>query len=207
MSTLLVDNLGVTSGNAILARTPNVFYWPGAHVQTVFNLCETRAYYYVPNNDGGQRANYGPNYSRQGGVPISQLNLTIAPTSNRSWVQIEFNIFYETNENIIFNVLRDGQLISSPNIVDQPATNTTGRWVGAGVSRYDNNGDSTPSYIQLNWMDQPGTIEPVTYSVAVISSNGSEYAFTLNSTLSNYQFGGDAYEQGVSFTIANEIAR
>jgi hypothetical protein len=56
-------------------------------------------------------------------------------------------------------------------------------------------------------MDQPGTIEPVTYSIAAISSGASEFALTLNCTLSNYQFGADAYEQGVSFTIANEIAR
>jgi hypothetical protein len=207
MSTLLVDNLGVTSGNAVLARAPNTFYWPGAHVQTVFNLCETRAYYYIPNNDGGQRANYGPNYSQPGGVPIKQLDVTIAPTSNRSWIQIEFNMFYEAAVDNIFNVLRDGQLISSPNLGDQPGTNATGRWVGAGVSRYDNNNDSTPSYIQLNWMDQPGTIEPVTYSIAVISSNGLEGSLTLNCTLANYQFGADAYEQGVSFAIVNEIAR
>lgn len=207
MSTLLVDNLRPTSGNSILARAPNAFYWPGAHVQTVFTYCETRAYYYSPNNDGGQRADYGANYSQFGGVPIRPLDVTITPTSNRSWIQVEFNMFYEAHQDMIFNILRDGQLISTPNPIDIQNNLVNGRWVGAGVSRYDNNNDSTPSYIQLNWIDQPGTIEPVTYSIATIGAGSGQYALTLNCTLANYQNGGDAYEQGVSFSIANEIAR
>lgn len=207
MSQLLVDNIAPTSGTLVYTYTPNVVYWPGAHVQTVFNRVETRMYAYAPNNDASARDTYGANYSYDGGFPIRQLDITIAPTSERSWIQLEWNIFYETNENVLFNVLRDGNIISTPNNGDTINPYVQGKWVGAGVSRYDNNGDSTPSYIQLNWMDNPSTIEPVTYSVAIKSSNGNNYDFTLNCTLSNYQNGADAYEQGVSFAIANEIAR
>jgi hypothetical protein len=207
MSQLLVDNIAPTSGSIVAAYNPNVFYWPGAHVQTVFNRVETRMYAWAPNNDGNARGDYGANYSYDGGFPIRMLDISIAPTSERSWIHLEWNIFYETNENVLFNILRDGNIISTPGVGDVVDAYVQGKWVGAGVSRYDNNGDSTPSYIQLNWIDNPSTIETVTYSVAIKSSNGNAYDFTLNATLSNYQNGGDAYEQGVSFAIANEIAR
>lgn len=206
MSALNVDSIIPESGSNIFCYRPNTVAWPGGTVQVVHNMVFKRVYYSIPNNDGGMRGDVFAEGINQGGTIIRPLDITIAPKSRRNCVQLEFNIFYEAHQDIVFAVLRDGNLIGA---ADSPNVDaySIGRWVGAGVSRYDNNNDSTPSYIQLNWIDNPSTINPVTYSVAVKSAGGSNFDFTLNATLSNYLDGADAYEQGVSFAIAQEIGR
>jgi hypothetical protein len=161
-----------------------------------------RFYYAVPTNDGGMRADSFAEGSNQGGTIIRPLDITITPRSRRSFINVEFNLFYETHHNVVFVVLRDGNLIGS----QWGSGYNQGKWSGAAVARYDNNDDSTPSYLNLPWIDCPGTTHPVTYSIAVKSSDSAARSLTLNSTLSNYQFGADAYEQGCSFSIAQEIA-
>lgn len=202
MSGILTDSIQST-GSDIRIQAPNVLYSPGHIVQVQWNRSMERYYYSVPNNDSGMRGSSFAEGINQGGVIIRPLDITITPTSVNSFINVEFNMFYEANNNIVFSVLREGTLIGAQYYggdYDQ------GRWVGAGVSRYDNNNDSTPSYIQLNWIDRPAVVSPVTYSIAAKSSDSSNYSMTLNSTYSNYQNGSNSYEQGVSFTIAQEIA-
>lgn len=188
--------------NVIRVAQPNVLYAPGHVVQVKWNMSMERFYYTIPNNDGGMRADIFAEGINQGGTIVRALDISIQPKSVNSWIFVEFNVFYEGDHNMVFSILRDGQLVGA----QYGSGYNQGRWNGAGVSRYDNNNDSTPSYINLPWVDRPGTLDPVTYSFAVKSSGGSNYGWTLNSTLANYQFGGDAYEQGVSFSIAQEIA-
>lgn len=188
--------------NVVRVAQPNVLYAPGHVVQVKWNMSMERFYYTIPNNDGGMRGDIFAEGIQQGGTIIRALDISIQPKSVNSWIFVEFNVFYEGDHNMVFSILRDGQLVGA----QYGSGYNQGRWNGAGVSRYDNNNDSTPSYINLPWVDQPGTLDPVTYSFAVKSSGGSNYGWTLNSTLSAYQFGSDAYEQGVSFSIAQEIA-
>lgn len=201
MSRLNVNTLQGPS-NEIRVAYPNCVYAPGHIIQVKWNLSMERFYYAVPNNDGGMRGDSFAEGSNQGGTIIRPLDITITPKSRRSFINVEFNLFYETNNNVVFVVLRDGNLIGS----QWGSGYNQGKWSGAAVSRYDNNDDSTPSYLNLPWIDCPGTTHPVTYSIAVKSSDSAGRSLTLNSTISNYQFGADAYEQGCSFSIAQEIA-
>lgn len=206
MSALNVNTITPESGTNVFCYRPNVVAWPGGTVQVVHNTVFKRVYYSIPNNDGGMRGDVFAEGINQGGTILRPLDIVIAPKSRRNFVQLEFNIFYEAHQDIVFTVLRDGNLIGAQN-TELINSYGTGRWVGAAVSRYDNNNDSTPSYLQLNWIDNPSTINPVTYSVAVKSAGGSNFDITLNCTLSNYLDGADGYEQGTSFAIAQEIGR
>jgi hypothetical protein len=169
-----------------------------------------RYYLSVPNNDGGMRNDFSGLGQPWGGTPIRPLDIAIKPHSIKSAIHVEFNMFYEAPNDVVFTVLRDDALIGASYSgwgTTLNAQNSAGRWIGAGVSRYDNNNDSTPSYIQLNWIDSPGTTDWVNYSIAAKGSGGSNHTMTINTTISAYQNGQDAYETGVSFSIAQEIAR
>lgn len=203
MSVLKVDNIT----GPVRVAYPNAVYAPGHIVQVQYSVAMQRHYYTVPNNDGGMRADTFAEGVHEGGVIVRPLDVSIKPRSRDSFIFIEFNVFYEGGNDIVFTILRDGSMVGAA----QPDHEVIGRWgaskqQGIGVSRYDNNYDSTPSYIQVPWIDRPGKTEWVTYSFAVKSSGGSSQSFTLNTTLTNYQNGADAYEQGVSFGIAQEIA-
>jgi hypothetical protein len=201
MSQLNVNTLR-SPGTVIRVPDPNRIYAPGHIIQVKWKMSMERMYYSIPNNDGGMRGDIFAQGIHQGGTIIRPLDITIAATSINSWVHVEFNLFFEGSHNIVFSVLRDGQLVGA----QYNGAQNAGRWVGAGVSRYDNNNDSTPSYINLPWVDRPGHTQPVTYSIAAKSSGASNLTLTLNATLANYLNGADAYEQGVSFSIAQEIA-
>jgi hypothetical protein len=201
MSQLKFNELQGTS-NIVRVESPNVIYAPGHVIQVKWNLSMERFYYAIPDNDSGMRGSSFAEGSNQGGTIIRPLDITIIPKSVNSWIHVEFNMFFEANHNQVFSILRDGQLIGA-GFQDGGAD---GRYVGAGVARYDANDDSTPAYLHLPWIDRPGTTSAVTYSIAAKNSAGSNQSLTLNSTIANYQFGADAYEQGCSFSIAQEIA-
>ena len=202
MSGIRVNTLtGV--GNILRVKRPNCMYTPGHVITVSHSIVMERFYYNIPNNDGANRADHvSEGYNNSGSYTIEPLNITITPKSPDSWIFVEFNMFYETDTNVNFVVLRDNNLIGA----QWASGYNTGRWVGAATAKYDNNNSSTPSYLNLPWVDRPGTIEPVTYSIGAKSSNGSTYNLILNATYSNYRNGSDDLEQGVSFAIAQEIA-
>jgi len=188
--------------NIIRVQQPNCIYAPGHIIQVKWAISMERFYYAIPNNDDGMRGGSFAEGSNQGGTIIRPLDMTITPKSKNSFIHVEFNLFYETNHNVVFTVLRDGNLIGA----QMGSGYNQGRWVGAAPSRYDNNDSSTPSYLNLPWIDCPATTGPVTYSIAAKSSDATARSLTLNSTLSNYEFGADAFEQGCSFCIGQEIS-
>jgi hypothetical protein len=202
MSRLNVNTLQGPS-NIVRVAYPNRLYAPGHIIQVAHTVSQERIYYQLSNQDGGQRSAYGENWY-DGGRVISQLNVTITPTSVDSYIFVEFNVFFECPNDVVFTIARDFNTVGSS--FDQISALNMGKWMGAGSGRYDNNNSSTPSYINLPWIDRPGTLEPVTYMFVGKSSNSSDQAFTLNSTLTDYQNGSDNCEQGVSFSIAQEIA-
>lgn len=186
---------------------PNAIYAPGHIVQVRYSVAMQRIYYSVPNNDGGMRADTFAEGIHEGGVIIRPLDVSIKPRSIDSFIFVEFHLFYEATTDVVLTILRDGNMVGTA----QPDAAIIGmqgasKQQGIGVTRYDNNNDSTPQYINLPWVDRPGTTEWVTYSLAAKSSNSSTQTLTLNTTMTNYQNGTDAYETGVSFGIAQEIA-
>jgi hypothetical protein len=202
MSGLKFNTLQGLSGNTVRVASPNVLYAPGHIIQVKWSLSMQRVYYTVPNNDGGMRGDIFAEGVNQGGTIIRPLDITIKPKTTNSYIFVEFNLFYEANHDLVFTVLRDGMLIGA----QWGSGYNQGKWTGAAPSRYDNNDSSTPSYLNLPWIDRPGTVGEVTYSIAAKSSNSGNRSLTLNSTIVNYQNGTDAYEQGCSFSIAQEIA-
>jgi hypothetical protein len=203
MSVLKVD----TVTGPVRVAYPSAVYAPGHIVQVQYNVAMQRYYYTVPNNDGGLRGGNFAEGSNEGGVIVRPLDISIKPRSVDSFIFVEFNVFYECANDIVFSILRDGNTVGAA----QPDASVIGfygasKQQGLGVATYDNNNDSTPHYINLPWVDRPGTTEWVTYNFAVKSSNSSQHSFILNATYTNYQNGADNYEQGVSFAIAQEIA-
>lgn len=211
MSILAVNTIQQESGQGfVYCFNPSTLYSPGSVVQVIHSTVMERFYLNVPNNDGGMRNDFSGLGQPWGGCIIRPLDIAIKPHSIKSAIHIEFNMFYEAHQDIVFTVLRDDALIGASysgwgTTLDAP--NSAGRWIGAGVSRYDNNNDSTPSYIQLNWIDSPGSTDWHNYSIAAKSAGSSNFTMTVNTTISAYQNGQDAYETGVSFSIAQEIAR
>jgi len=199
--TLRVDNIYGAS-NVVRVANPNVLYAPGHIVDVSYTVSMERMYYTIPTNDGGMRGDSFAEGSNQGGTILRPLDVTIIPKSPDSWIFIEFNVFYEAHHDIVFTVLRDGMLVGA----QWGSGYNQGMWTGAAPSRYDNNNDSTPSYLNLPWIDRPGKTQPVTYSFAAKASGATARDMTLNCTYTNYLNGADYYEQGVSFSIAQEIA-
>ena len=205
MSALNVNTLeGPTGVNQIRMKYPSVLYAPGHIVQVRFNQVFQRVYMNPPTNDGGMRGDNQAGDVFSGGIIIRPMDISIKPSTPRSAIYIEFCMHYEASADTVFTILRDKNLIGAQYQMEDL---NAGKWVGAGITRYDNNNDSTPSYICIPWVDYPGTTEWVSYHVAVKSSNSSGQTFILNGTFSNYPNGADAYEIGTSFSIAQEIAR
>jgi len=202
--TLKVDNISGVS-NVLRVAHPNVIYQPGQIIQVKWSRAMQRIRYNIPNNDGGSRGDVFATGISEGGTVIRPLDVTIQPKSLDSYIFVEFCVAYEAHHDIVFNIVRDGMLVGAAfGNVNDVVYNS--RWTGAGISRYDNNNDSTPSHICLPWVDRPGTTSPVTYGFAARSSGGSNHEFMLNTTYGSYLNGQDAYEVGVSFGIAQEIA-
>jgi hypothetical protein len=205
MSSLHVNTLeGPTGVNEIRMKSPSILYAPGHIVQVRHNTVFTRVYMNPPNNDGGMRGDNQAGDVYDGGLIIRPMDISIRPSSPRSCIYVEFCMFYEAGHDTVFSILRDFSLVGAQY---QMTDLNAARWVGAGGARYDNNNDSTPSYICLPWFDFPGTTEQVTYSIAAKSSNSSSQTLILNGTFANYPNGADAHEIGTSFSIAQEIAR
>ena len=202
--TLKVNNISAI-GSSVRIAHPNAIYQPGQIIQVRWSRAMQRLRYNIPNNDGGSRGDIFANGISEGGTIIRPLDVTITPKSLDSYIFIEFCVAYETNHNVVFNIVRDGMLVGAAfgNVND---LNYNSRWTGAGVSRYDNNDSSTPSHICLPWVDRPGTTDPVTYGFAVRSGGGANHEFMLNTTYGSYLNGQDDHEVGVSFGIAQEIA-
>lgn len=201
MKRLNVNNITGTN-NIIRMQKPNAFYSPGNIVQVAYSICEERYYQAVPRRREGFLSEWG-GQAQHGGVPIEPLNVVIEPRSENSWMLVEFHLFYEVSNDVNFVILRDENLVGSQyygSDVNQ------GVWSSLAPSRYDNNDDSTPSYLNCCCFDRPGRTTPVTYKLATISSNGNNYTARINVTHSNYVNGADAYEIGVSFGIVQEIA-
>lgn len=188
MSRLVTDEIVGRQDNNHLVTIPNgtTLYAPGQVIQTAWKKMDFHAAYSA-NND---------NVSRD----ISGLNLTLTLKKPNSQVFIQWWIFYETFYNVTFQAKRDGAVIGFNNDVGNV------RWSGIGVGENEHSFDeaSTPSYLNMCYLDTPGSVGPFTYSLGVRSSDATNRTLWVNrSTLTV----GDFYEGGVSWCMIQEIAR
>jgi hypothetical protein len=202
MSQLIVDTIR-SNGSVVRVEKPNVLNIPGHIVDTTFNVAMQQFYYKIPSNNDSMRGSHVAEGAYGPGMIIRPLDITVTPKTPNNWFHIEWNVHFEAHHDVVFNAARDGQYIGGQLY---GGDQNQSRWNGLGVSRYDNNNDSTPSYINMSIMDRPGTISPTTYSFCVRTSDNAQREMVLNCTLGSYENGTDNHEIGVSFAIAQEIA-
>jgi hypothetical protein len=188
MSTLITDELrGSAQGNHLISVPNNTtLYAPGHVIQTVWRKFDSHATY----------NSYNDNASRD----ISGLDLTITLKRSNSLVHIKWWLFYECHHDITFQAKRNGSVIGFNNEVGNV------RWSGIGCAEYEHSYDlnSTPSYMHLCYVDQPGSVGPHTYTLGSRASAGTNYDIRINRAWGAFQ---DSHEAGVSWSMIEEIAQ
>jgi len=103
---------------------------------------------------------------------VSVLNIAITPKRLNSKIVLQWMINCEVGLETVFLVYRDSILIG------YNTAQGNVQWSCVAVAPYDNNNASTPSNINITWIDTPNTTSVTTYSVRVRASDTS-YANTL----------------------------
>jgi len=132
------------------------------------------------------------------GVAITQLNLTITPVRADSVIWLRWTIFYELQQDNMFLVHKDGNLIGYNTLRGNV------RWSGILAPNYAGDDSSTPLISTVNWFDPALNTAARTYSLAVRSSSSGTHTFAFNRPIGNV--GTDGNEVGHSWGFAREIA-
>jgi hypothetical protein len=211
MSQLKVNTIQGNTSSTVFINSPSSLYMPGSVVQVRYKVSMDRVYYRVQNNDrrpGPENNIIRPTQTQA--TLLEPLEIVVQPKSINSWFYIEYNIFCEASWDNTMGVARNNNSISGGQALQQiPEAGLYDTWLnsnGVAVLHYDNNTDSTPINVVFGWWDRPQTLNPVTYTPWVKNANNRDDGFVLNATWSNYQNGGDSYEQGVSFGLVEEWA-
>lgn len=133
---------------------------------------------------------------------IDPLSITITPIYDNSKIIVRWMVNGELHQDNVFRVYKNGAL--APNGKNN---NIGGRWVGYASGFYDRDENSTPSNWSIVYIDNPSTLTPVTYQLAVGSSSGTAYTFYLNRTQGSSDTGQDVYERIVSTATVWEITQ
>lgn len=186
MSKIIVDEIyGRKEGNHVVGVNPGTtVYFPGHVIQTVWRRFENHVTY----------------NAYQAVQAIAGLDLPITLKRSNSAVYIQWYIFYEAHHDITFQAMRDSS------VVGYNLEAGLQRWSGIGSAEYEHSHDqsSTPSYQLLAYVDEPAAVGPYTYRLGVRSSTATNYDFRINRAWSSFS---DSYEAGVSWAIAEEIAK
>ena len=191
-STLKVDNIIATDGTTApitlsgdAATLGSAVTFPAGHViQCVHVLSNDRTSFSVPNNNVG--------------VHIDDVDLAITLKSSNSKIVCSWVLTCETAENNVFNVYKDGSLATNGK-----NTNAGNAYSGFAVAVYDQDVDSTPEQVTIQYVDPNPTSG--TYQVRVGNSGNSTNTFYLNRSEATQ--GNTGYENGVSSAIICEIMK
>ena len=191
-STLKVDNIIATDGTTApitlsgdAATLGSAVTFPAGHViQCVHVLSNDRTSFSVPNNNVG--------------VHIDDVDLAITLKSSNSKIVCSWVLTCETAENNVFNVYKDGSLATNGK-----NTNAGNAYSGFAVAVYDQDVDSTPEQVTIQYVDPNPTSG--TYQVRVGNSGNSTNTFYLNRSEATQ--GNTGYENGVSSAIIWEIMK
>lgn len=182
MSTLITDKIVNTDNVDILRSTGNI-------VQIARVRYDARPTWSAPNSGNG--------------TTLTSLNITITPKRAANRLIMRWNLYGEINNNAVFLVHRDGALITTAG--EEGYNNTAGnsRWSGFTPQIYDQNDSSTANVITILYSQIAGSTSARTYAPAVRSSEGTNYTYYQNRTISSS--GQSSYEAGVSFGIIYEV--
>jgi hypothetical protein len=181
MASLTVNKLQPQSGTAI--SFPNRLLQSGRVVQTATVRTDTRPTYTAqPSGDGTE---------------ITQLRISITPTSIYSWIWIRYTIHYEMHHDCGFGIMQNSALIGYNTYRGNV------RWSNILTPLYDNDYGSTPQNSTINWFVRAGSTVSRYYSPCVRSSSGGTYTFAMNRPVGSA--GQDDHENGVSFGWVREI--
>ena len=195
MSRLVVNHLEASrsAGGVITVAEDSILKSPGMVVQTKFVRSDRRIQYAAPANNNT-------------GITVADLNLTIAPKFSDSLLIMEWMINGEIHWDTIFNVHRNGELITDDGYEGYNREAGRQTWSGIVVANYDNNTDSTPSNLFLQYAIPAYNTLIRTYAPAVSGSGTVAYTLSLNRTNANAS-GTNAYEIMVSTGMIMEVVR
>lgn len=195
--TLTIPSLrGSTSGNIVTVPSGHIIkgtdsgsiVQPGAIIQTVYLRSDVKATYTAP----------APVVGIGSETEIDELTLAITPKYNNSKILLSYMLTYETNEDTVFRLSRNGSIIGR-NSTD------LNYWAGTAVPPNDGN-SSTPTTQTFFYLDSPASTSSLTYRVLFGSSQLSEVR-TLYLNRSGSNAGASQFEVGISQVLIQEIAQ
>jgi len=116
----------------------------------------------------------------------------------------QFQVYGEATHNVVFKVYKNGSIP----IGSYPGYNpSNGNLIYSGIATnlYDPDNNSTPFQVLYYYHDFPNTTNAITYAPGITSSDGANNTYFINRSTGSV--GGTSYENGVSFSIAWEIAQ
>lgn len=140
---------------------------------------------------------------------LTDLTVNITPNFTNSIIHLQAQVFCEfgtgsgttgstNNYNHTFYFLRDSTKLA------HPAAGSRNVGIGLATRTYEAaDTGSTPDFTRFDYFDSPSSTSQITYKVALLTTNVTT-SFQLNRTGTDTD--NKAYERGVSFIIAQEIA-
>jgi hypothetical protein len=192
MSTVIVDELIGRAENdyVIGVAAGTLMKVPGTVIQCVWNMTDVIATY----------ATNADNVSRE----ISILNTAITPKYSDSEIWMDIFLFYESSNDITFQILRNGSITNTSGYIGYNTAVGNVQYSGVTGARYDQDRNSTPDYLHIKFVDRPGGTSTYTYGIGARYASNSNDSIRVNKSWNNYW--GD-YEKGVSMFVLREIAR
>jgi hypothetical protein len=160
-------------------------YAPGVPVQIVSKVYK-------------KQASYGSTSSYRN---IKELDISIKPKFANSKILLHWMINGELHQDNVIRVARDGSYI----IHGYNETQGLNRWSGIAAAMYDQNEASTPHNFCIDTYDEPGGTNTYNYQIYIGSSSTTSYPAYINRTYDSA--GANAYEAGICFMSATEIAQ
>ena len=185
----IVDKDG--SGNVSIAgtMTANAFSGDGSGLTGAGNLLQMQ---YTTSDTRSS-------YSLSGSTvyTISELDLTITPTSSSSKIILSYNIFMEADNDIIYRIYRNGTQIGQNSA-------STAVWSGIAAQTSDEGLNNTPHMLNIHYVDSPASTSAQAYTLRMVSTNGLSWSFYINRSKNNT--GAGSTEIGRSTVYALEVA-
>lgn len=135
------------------------------------------------------------------GTIMPEFNQVITPKYANSKILVCWEIGYESNYNGVFNIFKNGTILS--NGYNTEIGNT--HYSGYASAAYDSDVASTPNRITITYFDTPNSTSELTYGISFRSASGSNQSIFINRAVASG--GGTDYENQVSLGYIMEIAQ
>jgi hypothetical protein len=193
MSELTVGQLrGLpVNNNVITVPSGHQLYAPGSVVQVQTIRSDARVT--MSSNPSGN------------GTTITQLGVSITPKFANSKLIVQWMINCEIQENNVFLVHKNGELIITSGETGYNSEAGNVRYSGVASAAYDTDSDSTMSSFFIQYFCTSGSTGTQVFAPAVRSANANTSTLALNRTLGT--LGSDNRENTISTGTVWEIAQ